>query len=303
MAQFEWSDLRFFLELVRAGNPTRASQRLRVDHSTVRRRVAALEDGLQARLFSNRGPTYDLTHEGEQLLHYVEAIETMVIRAEEEVANRDLALSGAVRIGAPDGFGVRFLAPRLADFSGQHPDLQLQLVVMSRVVNLSNREADIAIGYAPPNQNRQIVRKLTDYTVGLYGSRAYLDVAQPLNCAADLRQHRLIGYIRDLLQDDTHDLIETIASDATVAFESTSIFTQIEAAAAGLGLCFVPCFLADADDRLVRVLPNEIASTRQFWLIVHPEMINLARVRAAIDFIAEAVRRDVRSFLPDEVDG
>jgi DNA-binding transcriptional LysR family regulator len=297
MRQFEWSDLRFFLELVRAGSPSRAGQRLRVDHTTVRRRVAALEGGLQARLFSARGPTYDLTPEGEQLVRYAEAIETLTIRAEEDIANRDLALSGTVRIGVPDGFGVKFLALRLAEFSASNPDLQLQLVILPRIVNLSNREADIAIGYSPPSQNRQIVRRLTDYRLRIYASPDYLAANPPIESAADLSQHRFIGYMRDMLHDTELDIIPTIADDATSVFESTNVFAQIEVAAAGVGLCVLPDFLAMDDARLQAVLADEFSLMRQFWLIIHPEMINIARIRAAIDFITEAVRQDRHLFM------
>jgi DNA-binding transcriptional LysR family regulator len=292
MRQLEWSDLKFFLELVRAGSPASAGRRLRADHTTVRRRVAALESALQARLFAARGPSYNLTSEGEQLLGYAEAIETLTIRAEEEIGKRDLALSGTVRIGAPDGFGALFLASRLATLSEASPDLQVQLVVLPRVVNLSNREADIAIGYSPPNQDRQIVRRLTNYRLRLYASPAYLAAHPPIETLEDLTRHRLLGYIREMLFEAELDVIPTIGGGVGTSFESTSIVAQLEAAAGGMGVCVLPDFVAASDARLTPVLPDSFSLMRQFWLIIHPEMINLARVRAVINFLTELVRSE-----------
>jgi len=297
MRQFEWSDLKFFLELVRSGNPASAGRRLRADHTTVRRRVAALEDALQARLFSSRGPIYDLTPEGDQLLRYAEAIETLTIRAEDDIGRRDLALSGTVRIGAPDGFGALFLASRLAELAATHPDLQLQVVILPRVVNLSNREADIAIGYSPPNQQRQIVRRLTNYRLRLYASPTYLAAHPAIEKSDDLPQHRFIGYIRDMLTDVELDVVPTMGENIPSSFESTNIMAQMEAAAAGLGLCVLPDFIARGDSRLTPVLADSFKIVRQFWLIIHPETINLARVRAVIDFITESVRRERELFV------
>jgi DNA-binding transcriptional LysR family regulator len=294
---FEWSDLKFFLVLVRSGNPASAGRSLKADHTTVRRRVAALEDALQARLFSSRGPTYELTPEGEQLLGYAEAIETLTIRAEDEISRRDLQLSGVVRVGAPDGFGAMFLAPRLVELAALHPHLQLQLAILPRVVNLSNREADIAIGYSPPNQQRQIVRRLTNYRLQLYASPGYIASHPPIKTVDDLAQHQVIGYMRDMLTDMDLDAVPTLGDDVPTVFESTSVLAQIEATAAGLGVAVLPDFMARPDARLVPILEGEFKLIRQFWLIIHPETINLARVRAVIDFVTECVRRDQNLFL------
>jgi DNA-binding transcriptional LysR family regulator len=302
LRNFEWSDLKFFLELVRSGNPASAGRRLKADHTTVRRRVAALEDALQARLFSSRGPTYELTPEGERLLRYAEAVETLTIRAEEEISRRDLTFWGVVRVGAPDGFGAMFLAPRLAELTAQHPHLQLQLAILPRVVNLSNREADIAIGYSPPNQQRQIVRRLTDYRLRLYASPCYLAAHPTIEKIDDLAQHRVIGYMRDMPADVDLDVIPALGEDVPTVFESTSILAQIEAAAAGLGVAVLPDFMARPDARLLPVLPDTFRLMRQFWLIIHPEMINLARVRTVIDFVTESVRRAQDLFLGGSAD-
>jgi DNA-binding transcriptional LysR family regulator len=296
---FDWNDLRFFLELVRTGSPSSAGRRLKADHTTVRRRVDSLEDALCARLFAVRGPTYQLTAEGDRLLKYAEEIETLANRLQSEIANSDLAVSGTVRVGAPDGFGAFYLAPRMAKLSLEHPELQMQLIVLPRVINLSNREADIAIALSPPSQQRQIVRKLTKYRLGIYASAIYLRGRPPIVSAADLATHTFIGYVPELLHTPELDLLPQLGATQGATFELTSIVAQVQAAIAGAGLCVLPSFIASAEPRLQAVLPHVLNLEREFWLVIHPEVVNLARVRAVIDFIAEQVRRDRDLMLGD----
>src|SRR5258708_3839912 len=180
MSAFNWNDLRFFLNLVRAGNPTRAAKLLGVDHTTVRRRIAALEEDLKVTLFEKHDDVYGLTPQGEKLLRSSEAIESLLVSATNEIAGADDALSGTVRIGAPDGLGSYFLAPRLAALRQQHPDLQVELVAKSRQFNLSKREADIAIVISRPAHGRHIIRKLIDCSLYLFASSPHLARHKPL---------------------------------------------------------------------------------------------------------------------------
>lgn len=301
--QFEWTDLRYFLELVRAGNPTSAGRRLKVDHNTVRRRVSALEDALQARLFSSRGPTYSLTVEGDCLFKYAEAIEALTIRAEEAVMTSDMAVSGLVRIGAPNCFGSFFLARRLARWSLTQPDLRLKVSVLPPMSNVSNRESEVSILLTRPNQMRQIVRKLTDYTVRIYAAPEYLRDAPPLNSVDDLQHHRFVGYIPDVIEAPQLDVLPQLGEGLEAHFESTSVAAQLEATAAGAGLCVLPDFVATSYPGLEAVLADSFSLKREYWLAIHPEMINLARVRAVIDFIVESVRSEAALFGPLLSDG
>lgn len=296
MRQFEWTDLRYFLELVRSGNPTAAGRRLQVDHNTVRRRVSALEDALKAKLFNSRGPSYSLTVEGDRLYKYAEAIEALTIRAEEAVATSDLAVSGTVRVGAPNCFGGYFLARRLAQWSTTQPDLRLKVLVQPPNVNLSSRDTEVSVLLTRPNQLRQIVRKLTDYSVHLYASPTYLASAPPLNGLDDLPHHRFVGYIPDLLDAPQLDVLPQLGDGTEAVFESSSISAQLEATAAGAGLCVLPDFVASTYPGLEPVLQNAFGMTREYWLSIHPEMINLARVRAVIDIIVESVRQEPQLF-------
>jgi DNA-binding transcriptional LysR family regulator len=296
LSQFNWDDLKFFIELVRSGSPSAAGRKLRADHTTVRRRVLALEDALQARLFSTRGQNYGLTVEGDRLLHYAEAIEGLATRAREDVSKSDTAVAGTVRVGAPDGFGSHFLSSRMPALAALHPQLKIQLIMLPRHMNLTNREADMAIALETPNQHRQIIRKLTDYKLYIYGSESYLEGHAPIVGRDDLKNHPFVGYVPDLIYSPKLDYLAELDPAFVAAFESTNVISQMQAIKSGAGLGILPSFLAATEPSLRPVLADDFSIDRQFWLVIHPEAINLTRVRTVIDFVAESVRRERRLF-------
>lgn len=295
---FSWDDLRFFLAVARAGRLTLAAQRLGVDHATVSRRVQALEAALKATFFNRSPKGYALTPHGERLLEIAEAMETAALTAQSDVSNANLSLSGAVRIGAPDGFGTFFLASRLAQFCETYPDLDVQLVAMPRSFSLSKREADIAISLTRPEQGRVYARKLTDYSLSLYASKTYLARHSTIANAADLRNHRIIGYIQDLIFTPELDYLRHLGKGLKAQITSTNLVAQRNATLAAAGLCILPDFMVNEDSRLSRVLPDEMRLTRSFWLVVHAEMRELARIRAIIDYINQQVKLSRHIFMP-----
>lgn len=299
MANFDWDALKTFLAVARTGRLTVAAQRLGTDHTTVSRRIAGLEGALKASLF-HRAPTgYTLTAHGERLLPIAESMETLSLSAQGEIGEADLSLTGAVRIGAPEGFGSYFLAPRLGAFAEAHPQLKVELVAIAGVFSLSKREADIAIHLSPPREGRLVARKLTDYRLGLYTSPAYLAAAPPLERRADLPAHRFIGYIEDLLQSPELDYLRQGDIPIDAQIKSSNLIAQLGAARAGAGLCVLPHFIAGTDERLVHVLPDQVSLERAFWLVIHADLKGLARVRETADFIVEQVASQRRLFLGD----
>ncbi len=170
-----WDDIRIFLAVARSGQILGAARRLGLNHTTVARRLTALETALSTTLLTRRTNGSTLTQAGEEFLLAAERMEAEMLAARSQVGNADIAVSGTVRIGAPDGFGVNFLAPRLARLTQKYPDLTIQLVPVPRSFSLSRREADIAITVERPEQGRLIARRLVDYTLGLYAHRRYLE--------------------------------------------------------------------------------------------------------------------------------
>ncbi|MGX1101312.1 LysR family transcriptional regulator [Amorphus sp. MBR-141] len=295
----DWNDLRYFLAVARQGRLTVAARMLGVDHATVSRRVNALEQALDTRLFERSPRGYAMTEAGERLLLHAEKIESAAAEMQSEIGGEKLALSGAVRIGAPDGFGSYFLAPRIGALMRRYPGLELQIVAMPRIFSLSKREADIAISLARPREGRLVSRKLTDYQLHLYASKAYLAACPPIAARGDLVGHPLIGYISDLIFAPELDYLPEILADRPPALTSSNLIAQMRATQIGAGLCVLPDFMAGEAPNLVRILPEEIALTRTFWLIVHADLRDTARVRTVADFIAERVAAERKLLLGD----
>ncbi len=297
VSRFDWDDLRFFLAVARAGRLTVAARRLGADHATVSRRITALETALKAKLFERRPQGYGLTEHGERLLAKAEAMETEALAAASEIGGADLALSGAVRIGAPDGFGSVFLGPRMAKLAEAYPDLEIQLIAMPRLLSLSKREADIAISLAPPKEGKIVARKLTDYRLRLYASRDYLARHAPPRQPEDLFDHVIVGYIDDLIFTPELDYLDEVAKGLRAQVQSSNILAQMNATLAGAGICVLPDFLAAREPSLVCVLPDQVALTRSFWLIVHADLKDVARVRAIVEFLVRETKANRAAFL------
>ncbi|MBV9930908.1 MAG: LysR family transcriptional regulator [Alphaproteobacteria bacterium] len=289
MADFDWNDLRAFLAVARTGRLTAAATRLGLDHSTLSRRIAALEHGLGAKLF-DRAPTgYTLTEQGTRLVPMAEEMERLAIGAAETVGGTAANVAGTVRIGSPEGFGSWFLAPRIGRLTETWPQLRVQLVAAAATFSLAKRDADVVISVSRPQDGRLTVSRLIDYDLGLYAAPTYLAAHPPIAGAVDLKGHRFVTYIEDLLHFPELDFVRQVAPEGCTALESSNLVAQLRATVAGAGLCVLPAFLAAGDARLVRILPDAIALTRSLWLIVHQDLAELARIRAVVRFIRDAV--------------
>ncbi len=240
-------------------------------------------------MFDRQPSGYVLTSHGEALLESAQTMESTALGILGSVAGASLRIAGTVRIGAPDGFGTCFLASRLGKLGQMHPDLNIQLVTLPRIFSLSKREADIAIGLAPPAEGRLHTRKLTDYELGLYGARDYCAHHAPISSITDLKRHRFIGYIEDMIYAPELDYLPLVSRDIHPFFTSSNLLVQFRATLQGYGLCILPCFMANADHRLERVLSQQISLRRSFYMITHSDIRNLARIRIALDFIAREV--------------
>ncbi|WP_226575373.1 LysR family transcriptional regulator [Acuticoccus sediminis] len=298
MRSFDWDLLQSFLAIARAGTLTEAGRRQGVDHSTLSRRLAGLEGALQTKLFERGSSGYALTADGLALLKHAETIESTMFSIQSDVGAARTEASGVVRIGAPDGFGTAILSPAIGRLQRDNPDLEIQLVALPRSFSTSRREADIAIGLSHPDRGRLHVRRLTDYELGVYGAAEDAARWARLTDPQDFTRVPFISYIDDLIFTPELDYLPAVAKGIRPRITSSNLLAQKEAAAAGAGLCVLPCFLADGDARLVRVLAGRVALTRTFFMVVHSDTRDLARVRLTADFIAEEVRRRSDCFLP-----
>lgn len=289
LADFDWNNLRDFLAVARGGRLTAAAARLQIDHTTLSRRLAALEHALKAKLFDRSPSGYALTEQGRRLLPLAEEVESLALLASDAVGGTARDIEGTVRIGSPEGFGSYFLAPRVSRLTERHSQLHLQLVAASAVFSLARRDADIVIAVSRPRAGRLVASKLTDYDLGLYAAPAYLAAHPPIAASDDLPGHRFVSYIGDLITYAELDFLQQVAPGGSTALESSNLVAQLKATLAGAGLCVLPAFLAGQEPGLVRVLPDEVKLTRALWLIVHQDLADLARIKAVIRFIKDEV--------------
>jgi len=289
-----WDDVRIFLAIARHGQILGAARSLGLNHATVARRLTALEESLGARLVHRRTTGTELTTEGERFMAHAEVMESASLAAT-EAAGSDSVVEGIVRIGAPDGFGVGFLAPRIGGLVERHPGLRVELVPVPRTFSLSRREADIAVTLERPREGRLIARKLTDYRLGLYASRAYLARHGTPRDVPELARHRLIGYVGDLLFTASLDYTAEFltAWQSTVAVSSA--MGQTEAVRGGAGIGILHGFMARRDKELVPVLPERTVM-RSYWTVVHEDLRAIRRVALVSDFLTEIVTRERAGF-------
>ncbi|ADZ71300.1 LysR family transcriptional regulator [Polymorphum gilvum] len=290
-----WDDVRMFLAVARSGQILAASRRLGLNHATVARRLTGLERTLKTSLLERSTSGCVLTPAGERFMTHAERMEAEMLSAASELTDTDIDVSGTVRIGAPDGFGVAFLAPRLGDLTARHPNLTVQLVPVPRSFSLSRREADIAITVDRPEHGRLIARKLVDYALGLYASADYLTRRGTPKTAAELRGHDLVGYVEDLLYSPSLNYGTEIVRDWSARFEIASALGQTEAVRAGAGIGILHAFIARMDASLVPVLP-EIRIHRAYWMVTHESSRPLRHVSVVQDYLRDCLTRERAMF-------
>lgn len=290
-----WDDYRFFLSVARTGRLSQAGQQLGVDHATVGRRMKALESSLNINLFDRSPQGYSLTDAGQRLVDIAEAMESSAIHAQAEIGGQNQMISGVVRVGAPEGAASYMLTDIAIELCRKHPELELQIVALPRTFSLSKREADIAIAVSAPTSGRLKYRKITDYTLHLYGTQEYLDSHPKVEKVEDLKRLRGIAYVPDLIYDKELDYIPLLGPDIKPHLTSTSVHVQLEATLRNGGVCIIHDFIARQYPQLCKVLEKEISFTRSFYFIVHEDYARLERIRVVSDAIVDEMRRKLAS--------
>ncbi|MDY0961946.1 MULTISPECIES: LysR family transcriptional regulator [Massilia] len=294
----EWTDLRFFLELARAGTLSGASRRLDVEHTTVARRIDRLETQLGATLFDRSREGYELTEVGLALLPHAEAMEGAALAAAEQIGGAEVAAHGVVRLGVPEVFGVKVVAPLLVGLLDQHPDLQIDLLALPRFANLANREADLGVMLDPPTTGRYVVTRLASFRFYLYASPAYLARHPTIRTQADLARHDFVDYVQDRLASRELSYLNELGFTPRRRMCCSGMTAQIEAASLGMGLMMAPPYAVPDDGRLVPVLPG-FSAERSFWLAAPTDLYRLRRVKVVWDVLREYADSSPGLFVQD----
>ncbi len=275
----DWDDIKIFLALMRAGTVRVAAEKLGVSHSTVARRIEAMEQRLAVKLFDRLPSGYVVTVVGEDMLKVAEQVETELGGLERRILGHDHKLAGRIRVTMVDALAVGLLMPHLSEFTEKYPEIDLEIDVTYDTADLSNREADVAIRFAQNPPELLIGRRLLTCTTAAYASQNYLD--QHDLQATD--KARWIGF-------GGHDLVKKSQfPHIPVKGKFVSLMVQLEACKHGMGIGMLPCFLAEPERALQRLSPPAQNPNFDLWLLAHPDTRTNARIRVFKDFIAEAI--------------
>jgi DNA-binding transcriptional LysR family regulator len=288
----DWDDLRYLLAIQRAGTLARAASELGINATTVGRRLSTLEERVQARLFDRTPDGYVLTPVGRDLLPRAERMEAEALAAERDVSGRDQRAAGSVRLSATEMLATRFIAPHLARFREQYPEVTLELECTNRVVSLSRREADVALRLSRPREENVVTRKLASVPLALYGSLRYLEAhGAPPDPETSLRGHTVLLFAASRMFGVENEWLSARLDSAHVALRADSVSSIYAATVAGAGLALLPRAVADLDERLAQLETRSAPEPRVIWQTVHTDLQRSARVRAVLAFLAQVLER------------
>ncbi len=277
-------DLLVLLAVGRSGRYTTAADELGLNHTTISRRIAALEQSIGGRLLARGAGGWELTDLGREALSAAEAVESAVRSLTVDSAG-ERTLEGVVRISATDGFSAYIAAPAAAHVQREHPRIAVEIVATTRPATQQRSGLDIEVVVGEPKVHRAKAIQLGDYCLGLYGARTYLrEHGTPTNIA-DLSRFPLVYFIDAMLQVDDLDVATSFAPAMRESVTSTNVFVHVEATRACAGLGLLPCFMADRHDDLVRVLPDQVAVQLSYWLVTRAETLRRPEVAAVVDAI------------------
>ncbi len=286
----DWGDFQVFVAVCEAGSVSRAASRLGVNHSTVLRRVQALESTLGVVLF-DRGPAYALTPAGRDLLSGLSGVSSRIDGSRAQVQGRDDEVRGEVRLTTTDTLARGMLMPLLRAFCERHPEVSLRIAVNNHFLSLTRREADVAIrGSNRPPENL-VGRHVGDIRTAAYASRAYLATARR---RARLTELDWVAPDAALAHLEQAKWLAANVPAERVAMSVDSLVGMVHAVRQGVGAAMLLCPLADMHDDLVQLEPPPPALDTQLWILTHPDLRQVARIRAFSQFMFERLSADPR---------
>jgi molybdate transport repressor ModE-like protein len=292
--RIDWDDLRIFLDVARVGSLTQAARALKVDHSTVSRRLTRLEHAIGATLFKRGRGGVTLTEMGLAVMRRAEELAAGIRHLRADVSGSTAA--GLVRLATMEGIASLWLTPRLHALQARAPDVQLELVTSSQQVRVNRREADLFLSFFRPTGRNLISSQLGGFTTHLWASPEYLRRAGAPKSADDLGRHSFVGYIEEFVLLDAVRWLEELVPDPRLVFTSNSMISQLGAARGGLGIVCLPSFSGADQVGLVKVLPNTLMGRRELWLTAHSDLAGSPRIKAVTDTLQDLIARDKAFF-------
>lgn len=296
-----WQDLPYFLAVARTGSLTGAAKYIETNHATVGRHLQALEDALGAKLFE-RGPEgYVLTPRGDHFLGVVTGMQSMLRKALIDTSLFDVEVSGILRIGVPEDFGVCFLAERLAGFAAENKSLTLELLNVPPASSMAKPQGEINVTHARSIKGRFKTELLTHYRLYFYATQDYLDQNKPIDSPDKMQDHLIIGYTDDVVQASPQLDYSELHPGIRASLRYSSLVSQMEATCGGHGICVLPAYAASSRGNLVPILPEKLWIARSYYMSIHEDIAPMRRTRRFCSFLQEVVRSNHESFMADPI--
>ena len=280
----DWEDLRVLLELANQGSLSATARSLGITHVTVSRRIANLEMDLGQPLFTRESGRYVVTEAGKRILELAAPMSERADAIVRAAAGLHAKLVGPVRVTATEAVGIYIVMPGLSEVRSRYPDLDLDLRITERNVNLARNDADIAVRLARPAPGSGLVgTKVAELAYYLYGARNYIEGREP-------EQLEYIGYAMAHADWPEAGMLDNLARGARIAMRINHIGNRLEATRLGLGLSLLPSIMADAWPELVRVTRGGPVIQREVYLLVHEDLKDTPRIKACADVLVRAIR-------------
>jgi DNA-binding transcriptional LysR family regulator len=282
-----WDDFRYVKAIADTRSLGGAANELSVNHSTVFRRLAQIEKQLGSRLFERSRAGYALTPCGEEMVRLAERMGEDIVTFERQVTGHDLRPSGELRITTNDTVLVHLMTQVFADFRRAYPEIVLDVVVSNQALNLSKRDADVAVRATDRPPEALIGRRAAGIAWAVFAQAAKAPESFDI---ADARNADWIGFGDNLANLKAAKWLNERAAPRIV-YKINTVLGLAEAAAAGIGLALLPCFIGSATPLLTRLTPPIAELANGIWLLTHPDLRQTARVRAFMDFAASEIAK------------
>ena len=292
LEDMDWDDLRIFLAVMRTETLSHAAKRLKLDHSTVCRRIAQLELCLGGSLFQRHRTGLKPTELALSILENADSVEMAVMSMRESLSGNSLEPAGSVRIAMMEGIGSLYLARRLAPFLKKYPRIKLELVTSAQILNINRREAEIFLSFFKPTGRNLHCEQVGKITLNIYGAENYFAEYGEPQSIDELTQHYFASYIDDLIQIDAVRWLDDIITTPQICFYSNSMLAQMAAASSGVGLVLLPRFAVLKEDTLRPVLIEQAVVQRDLWLSVHHDLEFSNRVKVTLQFLKNLLLSD-----------
>ena len=280
----DWENLHCFAAFARQRSLSAAARELGVEHATVSRRIAALENELKLKLVDRRARAYYLTADGERIAAMAQRMEEEVFAVERAAQAGQDVLRGEISITAPPMMTAWLIAPRLHELQRQHPGIRVRLITETRIASLPRREADLAIRLSRPTEPDLVARKIGSLKFWLYGTKDYLDRHVP-------GARGFLAYDESMELSEQQQWLRAVLAGRPLVMQSNNLDVQYQAARHGAGIISLPFFIGDHDAKLSRVEDEEyIPLVREIWLAVHSDLRDVPIVRVVMPFVTACLQ-------------